>query len=330
MREEYLDPEYVPEILPHREGEISEFFEMLKPILDGKRPTNVFVHGVAGIGKTAVSKFITRSFSNEGARGIYINCWYHRTEVAVLAEALRQMSYPVPRKGRSVDELINDFFRNIEDEKLIVIMDEFDALTDEGALYVLSRSKLPIGVILISNDSYSMRKLDQRVRSSLSPIEIEFKRYTVEELMSILDERAHLAFKKYNPLAVKVAARLAYKNGSDVRYGLSLLLRAGRLAEKTGQDLDIVHVKSVDVVKSPKKEKREGDLKGEHRIVVKAIQELENKASSSEVFIRYKAIGGKGAERTFRKYVKELIELRVVDTEDLPGRGKRRLLKLAN
>ena len=330
MKEEYLDPEFVPEVLPHREGEISEFFEMFKPLLEGKRPTNVFVHGVAGIGKTAVSRFITRSFSGEGAREIYINCWYHRTEVAVLAEALRQMSYPVPRKGRSVDELVNDFFRNVEDEKLIVIMDEFDALTDDGALYVLSRSKLPIGVILISNDPYSMRKLDPRVRSSLSPIEIEFKKYNVEELMSILDERAHLTFKNYNPLAVKVAARLAYRNGSDVRYGLSLLLRAGRLAEKMGQDLDIIHVKSVDVIKSPKKEKREGDLKGEHRIVVQAIQELKNKASSSEVFTKYRLIGGKGAERTFRKYVKELIELRVIDTEDLPGRGKRRLLKLAN
>ena len=330
MREEYLDSEYVPEILPHREGEISEFFEMLKPILEGKRPTNLFIHGPAGIGKTAVSKFIARSFSEEGVRGIYINCWYQRTEVAVLAEALRQMSYPVPRKGRSVDELINDFFRNVEGEKLIIVMDEFDALTDEGALYVLSRSKVPIGVVLISNDQYSMRKLDQRVRSSLSPIEINFRKYSVEELINILEERATLAFKDYNPLAVRVAARLAYRNGSDVRFGLSLLIRAGRLAEKMGQNLDIEHIKAVDVIKSPKKEKREGDLKGEHKILARAIQEMGGKGTSSEVFVKYKQIGGKGAERTFRKYVKELIELKVFESENLPGRGKRRLLKLAN
>ncbi|MBR9690043.1 MAG: AAA family ATPase [Candidatus Altiarchaeota archaeon] len=328
MREEYLDPEYIPDILPHREGEIGEIFELLKPIVSGRRSTNLFVHGSAGIGKTAVARFVTRSFGEEGTRGIYVNCWYQRTEVAVLTEALRQLSYPVPRKGRSVDELVEEFVRNIEGEKIVFVLDEVDALTDDGVLYVLSRSPTPIGIMMIANDPYAMRHLDQRTRSSLSPMSIEFGRYSVEELYSILKERARLAFREHSDMAIKIAARLSYKHGSDVRYGLNLLLRAGRLAGKTGDSLSIEHVKAVDVKEDPKKEMRQGDLEGEHVVVLNALKQLNGSAPSSEVFTKYKEIEGKGAERTFRKYVKELIELQVIGAEDIPGRGKRRLLKV--
>jgi cell division control protein 6 len=330
VRDEYLDPEYLPEVLPHREGETAEIFELLKPVASGKKPVNVFIYGPAGIGKTAVSKFVSKTFSEERVRGVYINCWYHRTEVAVLAEALRQLSYPVPRKGRSVDELVEDFVRNSEGERLVFIMDEIDALTDDGALYILSRAPTPIGIVMISNDPFALRKLDQRARSSLAPSEIEFRKYSVEELDSILQERARLAFREFDPVAIKVAARFAFKNGSDVRYGLSLLQRAGRLADKTGQPLGIEHIKAVEVNKNPKKEERQEELKGEHKIVVEALKSLGGSAPSLEVFAKYLKDGGKGAERTFRKYVRELIELKVLTEEDIPGRGKRRLLKLSN
>lgn len=328
MKEEYLDPDYVPEVLPHREGEVGEVFELLKPLVDGRRATNVFLCGSAGIGKTAVGKFVMREFAGENVHGIYINCWYQRTEVAVLTEALRQLSYPVPRKGRSVDELVQEFMQNIDGEKLVFVLDEVDALTDDGVLYVLSRARVPVGVVMISNDQYAMRNFDQRVKSSLSPVTVEFERYSVEELVDILEERAKLAFRDFDPMAVKVAARLSFKHGSDVRYGMNLLLRAGRLAGKMGQRVEVEHVKSVDVKEDPKKEKRQGELEGEHKIVVEALRGLGGRATSLEVFTKYKELDGKGAERTFRKYVKELIELKVVGSEDLPGRGKRRLLRL--
>jgi len=330
VREEYLDPDYVPDVLPHREGEVREVFESLKPILNNRRATNLFIHGSAGIGKTAVGKFVMRSFAEEGARGIYINCWYQRTEVAVLTEILRQLSCPVPRKGRSVDELVEEFSQNIEGERLIVTLDEVDALTDDSILYVLSRANVPIGIVMISNDPYALRNVDLRTKSSLAPSTVEFGRYNVEELYNIFQERAKFAFKEFDHTAIKVAARLAYKHGSDVRYGLNLLLKAGRLAGKTNSSLEINHVKSVEVTQNPKVEKRETDLVGEHKVVIDALRGLEGSASSVEVFNKYKEIGGKGAERTFRKYVKELIELQMLSEEDLPGRGKRRLLSLRN
>jgi cell division control protein 6 len=328
VREKYLDPDYVPEVLPHREGEIQEVFDLLRPLARKGRPANVFMHGPAGIGKTAVAKFVMREFSNEGAQGIYVNCWYQRTEVAALAEALRQLSYPVPRKGRSVDELVEDFVRNVDGESVVFVLDEVDALTDQGLLYLLSRSSTPLGVVMISNDAYAMRHLDQRVKSSLSPVEIAFERYSVDELVDILDERARLAFRHYDATAVRVAARMAYKHGSDVRYGLNLLMRAGRTAERNGQELGVEHVRAVEVKKDPKKERREEDLGEEHRKVVEALKQLGGRGPSTEVYAKYKEVGGKGAERTFRKYVRELIELQMLGQEDLPGRGKRRALKL--
>jgi len=328
VREEYLNPDYVPEVLPHREGEVQEVFELLKPLARGKRPSNIFMHGPAGSGKTAVARFVLREFDEQGVNGIYVNGWYQRTEVAVLAEALRQLSYPVPRKGRSVDELVDDFLSNVEGEPVVFAVDEVDALADDGVLYVLSRASTPIGVVMISNDQYAMRHLDQRVKSSLSPMEIGFDRYSVDELYDILEERAKLAFRSHDDTALRVAARLAYKNGSDVRYGLNLLLRAGRLAGKTGDKLEVSHVKSVEVKQNPKTERREGDLGEEHKKVLEAVRQLGGEAPSTRVYEAYQGVGGKGAERTFRKYVKELIELQMLGEEDLPGRGKRRALKL--
>ena len=132
MIEEYLDPEYLPEVLPHRENEISAIFELLKPIIDGRRPINVFIYGPAGIGKTAVAKFVLRKFREEGVKGIYINCWYYRTEGAILAEFLRQMDIPMPRKGRSIDEFVREFRKAVEGLRCIVVLDEIDSIENES------------------------------------------------------------------------------------------------------------------------------------------------------------------------------------------------------
>ena len=327
MREEYLDPEYLPEILPHRENEIEAVFEMLRPVAEGRKPVNVFIYGPAGIGKTAVAKFVLRKFEEEGVRGVYINCWYFRTEGAIITEFLRQLNIPVPRKGRSVDELVREFMNNVEGEKIVVVLDEIDAVESEKVLYEMSRCG-NLGIVLISNDPYAFRKFDQRIISSLAPHSIEFRRYGVDEIYDILKERARIAGLEYEEEAMRVAARFTYMHGSDIRYGLLLLLRAGRLAEGEGEKLKIEHLKKVEVEENPKREMRKEELGEEHKKIIRALELMGGEASSGEVYRKYRKIGGLGAERTFRKYVSELIKLGMIKAEESVGRGRTRILKL--
>ncbi|HDR53546.1 MAG TPA: AAA family ATPase [archaeon] len=328
--EEYLDPDYLPEVLPHREGEVSAVFEMVSPLVRGGRPSNLFIHGGPGIGKTAVAKLVLREIQTEGVVPVYINCWYHRTEVALLSEILRQMAVPFPRKGRGVDELIAEFVERVRQEKLLVVLDEVDLLETPEVLYELSRASATLGVILISNDPFATRKFDSRAVSSLALTPLEFKSYTVEELVDILQERVNLARLDAQELAIKVAARFAFKNRSDVRYGLSLLLKAGRAAERTGDVLTAETVKHFDVGQSPKQEARQHEIEADHQKILDTLKGLKGEAFSNDLFTSYLRGGGQIAERTFRKYVRQLIDWKFITEEEVAGRGRRRKLRLSS
>lgn len=326
--EAYLDPNHIPDLLPHREGEINAVFEMIRPLIENRRPSNIFIHGGAGIGKTAVAKLVLRELKPEGVYQIYINCWYHRTEAAVLAEILRQMSVPFPRKGRGIDELITEFLERVKNERLLVVLDEIDLLESPDVLYELSRASPTIGIMLISNDQYATKNFDSRVLSSLALSTIEFKKYTVEELIDILQERAKLARLNVNELALRVAARLAFKNNSDVRFGLSLLLKAGRVVKISGDILTVDLIKQFDVVQSPKQEHRKTEIQPDHKKILDALKTMGGEGFSKEVFETYLKNDGKIAERTFRKYVRQLINWKFVGEEEVPGRGRRRKLRI--
>ena len=87
-REDVLLPEYLPEILPHRESQIQVIADNIKPAAFGRKPENSFIFGAPGIGKTATAKFIFRQFEefSERVKTIYINCWDYRTSHAVLSK----------------------------------------------------------------------------------------------------------------------------------------------------------------------------------------------------------------------------------------------------
>lgn len=55
-----LRPSYVPKNLPHREREINQIASILVTALKGGRPSNVFIYGKTGTGKTAVVKYLEK------------------------------------------------------------------------------------------------------------------------------------------------------------------------------------------------------------------------------------------------------------------------------
>ncbi|MDH5807117.1 MAG: ORC1-type DNA replication protein [candidate division WOR-3 bacterium] len=263
INRDLLRPDYIPDELPHREKQILRLAETLTPILKGSRPSNVFIYGMTGTGKTAVTKYVLNRLSIEGKKkGIplciaYINCRHDDTNYRVLADLCEAINAKVPFTGLSTSELFRRFVKALDssDRNMFVVLDEVDSLVKKSGdrvLYDLTRinnqlTKAKVSIIGITNDLNFTDYLDPRVRSSLGEEELVFPPYTAIELEDILKQRVDKAFFKgvIEPEVIKLCAALAAKEHGDARRALDLLRVAGEIAEREGSNKVLeTHVRS--------------------------------------------------------------------------------------
>ncbi|HDD63987.1 MAG: cell division control protein Cdc6 [Thermoprotei archaeon] len=253
INRELLLPDYVPDELPHRDKQIVQLGKILAPSLAGYRPSNVFIYGLTGTGKTAVTKYVLRKLI-EKAKGkvisAYINCRNSDTNYRVLADLIFSLGKSVPFTGLSTAEVFSRFKNYLDSKRkiMIVVLDEIDYLvkkSGDGVLYHLTRinsclkhSKLSL--IGITNDLKFTEYLDPRVKSSLGEEELVFPPYTGKELEDILRIRAEKALRKdaLAPGVIPLCAAIAAKQNGDCRLALDLLLKAAEMAER--EDANIV------------------------------------------------------------------------------------------
>ena len=204
---EALRPDHVPETLPHREEQILKLAGILAPALQGARPSNVFMYGKPGTGKTAVAKYVLRRLNAKVGDKVavaYVNCREADTNYRVLADLSSSTGVYVPFTGLSTAEVLRRFINGLEKEGklMIAVLDEIDSLvkkSGDAVLYHLTRineklSNSKMALIGITNDLRLTEYLDPRVKSSLSEEEIVFPPYSYEELKDILEARAKEAF----------------------------------------------------------------------------------------------------------------------------------------
>ncbi len=260
---EVLRPDYVPEYLPHREEQIKELTNILAPLLNGERPSNVFIYGLTGTGKTAVTKYVIRKV-NEYAnklKGVtfiytYINCRHEDTTYRVLRRLAGSLNIKIPFTGLSTAEVFSRVVKAIENigKVVVVVLDEVDFLVKkqgDDLLYRLTRvndelAKGKVSVIGITNDVRFMERLDPRVKSSLGEVEMVFPPYDAIQLSDILRERAKLAFREgvIKEGVIEYCASIAAKEHGDARRALDLLRVAGEIAEREGASgVTVEHVK---------------------------------------------------------------------------------------
>lgn len=277
---EVLRHDYLPERLPHREGQIKRLGESVAPILKGARCSNIFLYGKTGTGKTAVMKYVLAHLETRAkefgapVKVCYVNCRLAGTKYRVLARLCQGLGISVPFTGLSVGEVFDRFRASLDSSRIIfiVVLDEIDALIKrcgDSLLYELTRiNELLDGskTVLagISNDLRLKEFLDPRVLSSLSEEEIVFRPYDASELKMILSDRAKLAFHE-NVLsdgALSLCAALAAAEHGDARRALDLLRVAGEVAERN--DAKTVAEEHV----------REAEKRIEHNRVVEALKNL--------------------------------------------------------
>ncbi len=251
-----LQSNYAPSQIFHRDEQIHQLANILAPALRGEKPSNVFIYGKTGSGKTLTVRYTAQQMmgiaqqKNIPVKVIYLNCKLKKladTEYRIIAQLLRDYGKNIPPTGLPTDEVYHIFFNTIDKDKhiLVLILDEIDQLigkTGDELLYNLTRinselKNTQITLIGISNDLVFTDTLDPRVKSSLSEEELIFPPYNAEQIQHILQQRAQLAF---NPGAVeegvleKCAAFAAREHG-DARRALELLRVSGELAERQNE-----------------------------------------------------------------------------------------------
>ena len=88
---EVLSSTYIPEDFPHRNTEIDQVAHILRPALEGSRPSNILIYGQTGTGKTAVAQHIRRqleakvTLQGSAIHTAYINCKQVNTPYGILA-----------------------------------------------------------------------------------------------------------------------------------------------------------------------------------------------------------------------------------------------------
>ena len=249
-----LTTNWRPDNILHRDEQIQDLASILMPALKGNDPSNVFVYGSVGTGKTLVTKHVTdelKTVADEeqvDVNVIYINCKMKKvadTEYRLLAKLARSMGEDVPSTGLATEEIYNRFFNALQNQKGVVIiaLDEIDALVKKVGdefLYNLTRinddlSDTRVSILGISNDLNFTEYMDSRVKSSLSEEEIIFQPYNALELTEILRERTQKGFIEgviEDGVLSKCSALAAQEHG-DARRALDLIRVAGELCERS-------------------------------------------------------------------------------------------------
>jgi len=255
---------YMPEEVKHREEQIEATAQIIAPALRGERPSNLFIYGKTGTGKTlTIRHTVARLLHVAEQEGIplhvyYVNCKMKKvsdTEYRLIAELARLLGKAVPPTGLPTEEVYKSFQDAIEKTKSVVVLvlDEIDQLVKkvgDEVIYNLTRMNTElhqsqVSLIGISNDVTFSMHLDPRVKSSLSEEEILFPPYNAFQIQTILQRRANLAFTP-DALAEGVVAKCAAhsaRDHGDARRALELLRVAGELAERENEkQVGIAHV----------------------------------------------------------------------------------------
>ncbi|MEK6914349.1 MAG: orc1/cdc6 family replication initiation protein [Nanoarchaeota archaeon] len=302
-----LQSNYLPENILHRSEQIQNVASILAPSLLGEKPSNLFIYGKTGSGKTLSIQHVANELSKRSEKSKilrieYINCKLKKvadTEYRILAELIKKLGSNVPATGLPTDQLYFKFLeilQNSNEKLLILIFDEIDQAVkkiNDEFLYNLTRlnselNNIQITIVGISNDLKFLDMVDQRVRSSLSEEEIVFPPYNAVQLQDILKKRADQAFKPniINEGVIAKCAAYAAREHGDARRALDLLRVAGELAERNSHNkIQISHIdqanekierdKILDVVETGTKQ---------FQVILYSIIELVDKHKNNNIF----------------------------------------------
>jgi cell division control protein 6 len=252
-----LSEEHQPDEILERDEEIDEYRYALQDILFGRTPQTVMLYGKAGLGKTAVTKYMLAELRDEVASRpqadeLFVheqNC-NGKTVYAVVRNLVNNLlpdgASAFPKRGLSTGDAFDELYAQLDQigGTHLFVFDEIDHLDDiDTLLYELPRARsighitdAKVGVIGISNNYTFRKSLSPKVKDTLMETEISFSPYDADELRTILGQRADQAFVDgaYDESAIACAAAIAAKDRGNARQAIDLLRVGGKVATKQG------------------------------------------------------------------------------------------------
>jgi len=245
----FLDFDYVPDEILHRDKQLGFLAQMFKPLLSNVSQ-NAVIKGPVGTGKTVIAKKFCQKLVNIARKQgkiieyIHINCRKRSSDSMVLLGILNHFDSRFPDRGFSVQEMLGVLRKQLvkRNAQLLVVLDEADALFKKNTsniVYNLTRfsdesstDKIPVSLLLISQkDIISM--LDSASVSTFKRSNVlTLDKYNREELYDIVNQRVDLAFHKSTVQqdCVDLIADIASEWG-DARFAIELLWKAGIAAD---------------------------------------------------------------------------------------------------
>ena len=268
LNKKVLQANYTPQEIPHRDEQIHFIASVLAPALRLEKPSNLFLYGKTGTGKTVCAQHVSAQMlqvakeKNLPLQVVYLNCKLKRvadTEYRLLVQLAREFGLEIPATGLPTDEVYKLFLKHIDVHQrlIILVLDEIDQLVKKAGdeiLYNLTRVNselrhVELSILGISNDLLFMDTVDPRVKSSLSEEELVFPPYNALQIQDILKQRSSLAFDQTVVEAgvIEKCAAYAAREHGDARRALELLRVAGELAERQNKlNISLDHIDSAE------------------------------------------------------------------------------------
>jgi len=316
---EVLDEEYQPNQILEREDEITEYKAAFKDVLFGRNPSNAMLYGKAGVGKTAVTRYVLDELQAEAngrdeAETVYVH--QHNCNGDSMFSAVRSLVNQLlpdeadefPKKGLSTADALEEFYAQLDrlGGTHLIVLDEIDHLEDANELlYELPRARANghvkdsrIGVIGISNNYTFRQRLSSKVQDALKEEEISFSTYDANELRTILTDRAQkaLAEDAYDQSAIAKAAAVAGRDTGSARQALDLLRKGAEIAEEDEKSaVNDDHIdRAREAVKRGRLRDKIEDQSLHARLVLEAVAHLDHDeatpARSKEIMSTYRDV----------------------------------------
>ncbi|WP_336325181.1 Cdc6/Cdc18 family protein [Halovenus sp. HT40] len=312
-----LQDDHLPREIVHRHEEMSQLATALEPVVEGDRPQHALLTGPSGAGKTCIARATLDRLQEQvlDVHTAHVDCWLHPNDFRILYKLLETLgnTYDIHRSTPH-DELLERLAEI--DKPFLIVLDEADQIDDPDLLRRLYGIPYVTMILVTNHERDLFSPLDERLQSRLrSSDTIEFDRYTHDELVSILADRAHWGLTD-GSITDGQLDRLAEAARGNARDAISMLRSAARHAEQAGRG-QINETDIDDAIPAARAELRQKSLDRltPDQLAVYDVLRESGELMPKEITAAYKQrVDEPKTKRTVRKYLRKLEQYNLIES----------------